>query len=269
MASPALADIRTRIDRANKHIDDLKKFLPGRELAKITGDLATIKRQSDGKTYDIVVKVVDPPPDLRIAIGEVIHALRASLDYLAYQLALRNGFPATGRTTGQLKALRKLSFLIHSDAARFSSAAGKVTPLIGKVPVAEMEKLQPYKGLNPRGAILWRLSELDNITKHRVLAAIQQVLNHAKVTVRIGEQDIVGTVVNPHRQALKDGAKLISFMIDAAEQPPKVDVNVESVMEVVFTDTDGLCDGANVFQVMRDSVNLVTSIVDDFEKLFF
>lgn len=74
---------------------------------------------------------------------------------------------------------------------------------------------------------------------------------------------------DPATRPLKDPTKLVSFVIDGIDRPPRLDVNVKSVVKIVFTDTDGLCDGDNVFVVMRDSVRVVTSVVDDFERLFF
>ena len=269
MPLPELADIRATIDRANKNIDDLKVFLPRRELTKETGDLAAIEMQADGKTYDIFIGAAPPSTDLRMAIGDVIHGLRTALDHLAYRLALKNGFPAIGsRTPDDLKRLRKLSFLIHDDAQRFRSAAGNIEPLIGKPAVAEMEKLQVYVGTDPRAPILRRLSELDNITKHRTLAVLAQVLNRADIDVTIGNQIIKGTVTGMAGATLTDRTKLASFVIEGLNFQPQLGVNIASVLTMAFAETDGLCDGANVFHVMRDSVATVNSVVDDFEKLF-
>src|SRR5438093_9755820 len=72
MPSPELADIRDTIDRANKNIDNLKIFLPNRELTKETGDLAAVETQADGKTYDIFIGAAQPSTDLTMAIGDVI-----------------------------------------------------------------------------------------------------------------------------------------------------------------------------------------------------
>lgn len=156
MSAEELSDIRSAIDRANRNIDALKVFLPNRDLTAKTGDLATIETQPDGKTYDVVIGVAEPSLDLRMAIGDVLHGLRTALDHLAYRLALRNGFPVAGdRSRDQLKQLRKVSFLIYDDPQHFRSAAGKVSAL-------------------------WRLSELDNIAKHRTISAIAQQLDRAE-----------------------------------------------------------------------------------------
>ena len=189
-----LSDIRSAIDRASRNIDALKVFLPNRELTAKTGDLAIVETQADGRTYDVVISVAEPSCDLRMAVGDVLHGLRTALDHLTYCLALRNGFPLTGnRSPEQLRRLRKLSFLIHDDPHRFQSAAGNVSPLIGARPVEEMEKLQTYNDTDPRGLTLWRLSELDNIAKHRTISAIAQQLDRAEVAVTLGDQTFAGT----------------------------------------------------------------------------
>lgn len=263
----SLDEVRLKIDRANKNIEHIKQFLPGRGTPIKPSDFLALKRQSDGKTTDVFVTRVEPAMEFRLGIGDVMHDLRTALDYLVYQLAIHRGFPTTGRTTSHLREMRKLCFLIHSDEGRFRSAAGNVKKIIGDDPVAAMETLQSYKGLDPRGPILWKLSELDNITKHRMIATIYPELEHAEVTFSTETETFAGTLRNPERTPLKDGAKLFSFQWEGIE-PPKMDVNIKAVQKVVFAESDGLCDGENVFHVMRDSVDAVRAIVDDFARFF-
>jgi hypothetical protein len=276
MPSISLVDIREKVNRAYRNIEDLDKFLPGRELAEIPDNLITIEPQSDGHTHDVFIEplgILSLP--LRFAVCDVIHGLRSALDHLAYQLAIRNNFPLrrADRTDMQEKWFRRLCFLIHDSEQRFKSRAGEVEKVIGKPPVAQMERLQKYKALDQRADVLWTLSELDNITKHRVIVAVDPRFMHAHVTIGTRTDSIKGvvTITNPSQSWLKDRTQLFRFRVDSqsTNQPPKVNVNVKPVIEPVFADTDGLCDGANIFNVMRESVSAVASVVDDFERSCF
>lgn len=278
MPSPLLLEIREKINRAEQNITHLKQFLPGRELAENTGDVFTVERQPDGETHHIFVGPMGALAlPLRLAVGDVIHDLRTSLDHLTYQLAVVNKFPLrkAERTPEQEIWFRRLNFMIHDRADRFDSRAGEVAKVIGKPPVAEMKRLQPYQALDKRGPMLWRLSELDNITKHRVIVAVdpQFRLAHVNIDVRSseGHRTVTGSVAPPDKSSLKDRTQLFSFRVPVGQtnSPPKVDVHVKPIVEPVFADTDGLCDGANIFRVMRDSVSTVSTVIDDFDKAFF
>jgi hypothetical protein len=269
----SLTELRDKLHRADQHIEHLKQFLPSIGPSEIPGDLATVEPQGDGQSLDVFFKGIGPLSlDLRIAIGRVVHEYRTCLDHLTYQIALRNKFPATAaaRTPKQSQLLRKLSFLIHDTPERFKSSAGNVKQIIGSFPVAEMEKLQPYKGADWRAPILWTLSELDNITKHRIIVAVDPRAKAADLTFKIGDKSYTGVLSLD--VSTKDRAKLFNFRLPPTplgQPPPKVDMHIQTTNEIVFADTDGLCDGANIFDVMRKSSRAVTSVIDDFEKLFF
>jgi len=263
-----LLQAKERLARAETHLEHVKTLLPrGDSFANVSA-YGRIETQPDGKTHDVFVKVLEPSLEFRMGIGDVVHDLRTSLDYVAYQLAIRNGFPSSGRTPDQLRDLRKLNFLIHSDEHRFRSAAGNVKPIIGIGPVDAMERLQTYKGADTRAPSLFKLSELDNITKHRMIAVVYQRLAHAEVEFVINEKHVArGRLLNPDRLPSEDGAKLFSFVFD---QPPvKVDLSIDAVQEVVFTDTDGICDGENVIGLLRECATSTAGIINEFERMFF
>jgi len=41
------------------------------------------------------------------------------------------------------------------------------------------------------------------------------------------------------------------------------------VQEVVFTDTDGICDGENVIGLLRECATSTAGIINEFERMFF
>src|SRR3954471_14798838 len=111
----SLIEPRRRLDRAHKHLEHLKSLLSSTQASKQSNDLAAIKPQPDGKTYDVFITLPPPPPEFRLAIGDVVHDLRSTLDYMIYRLAILKGFPERGRTLVELQQLQSLQFLIYPD----------------------------------------------------------------------------------------------------------------------------------------------------------
>jgi hypothetical protein len=119
----------------------------------------------------IWAEVTKPPPaSLSLIAGDCIHNLRASLDNLAFELAL-------AYTEGPLPsdAEADSGFPIFSSDPAESS---KPWPLkkfndmircIDPLAKAEIERLQPYKrGHGFRRDRLWQLNKLESIDKHRL-----------------------------------------------------------------------------------------------------
>ena len=92
---------------------------------------------------------------------DVIQNLRSCLDHLAYQLA-RVG-------TADAEPSRLVSFPIFEDEVKYES--GRASRVAGMRPdaVKSIDALKPYKGGNE---LLWRLHDLSNIEKHRLIVTL-------------------------------------------------------------------------------------------------
>jgi hypothetical protein len=153
--------IRLKVKRAKKHIADLesaiRSFLDEKPytLATKPHPIAEIHHTT---LYVSDVKPV--PDDISLIIGDAVHNLRASLDYLMWQLVEAGGGVPN----------RNIYFPISDTPQQYQSAIGngeiqKIVPdaldIIGSV--------QPYKTADQT---LWLLHQLDIIDKHRLLLTV-------------------------------------------------------------------------------------------------
>lgn len=106
----------------------------------------------------------------RLMVGDIATNLRASLDHIAYQLALQTSkrrhdtyFPLLQKRNDRIFIKRTIHF----------------NPEIRK----KMEGFQPYHATEPRSHPLWVVSKLANIDKHRCI-------NILPIMIGIGEVNI-------------------------------------------------------------------------------
>src|SRR5665213_1563927 len=133
-----------------------------------------------GRNSSLVPHPPEPlNPMLPLAIGDYIHNLRSALDHMVFQLALLNG-------SGEDSA-RKTAFPIYLTPQTFGNFADRrVAPFISSSALAEIEKLQPYATGNAgEGDVLWILSQLDIIDKHRVLVVLAQLFRPVHASVKV------------------------------------------------------------------------------------
>jgi len=152
----AIELIRAKVERGNDHIRDLEaavtEFVKGYKVTpKPDPNLGLVYTLTSGD---------DPPPRLSAIAGDAISNLRGALDHLAYQLVLK-GSGATPSTS--------TCFPIAQNASDYKTKAART--LRGAPPGAfsAIDALKPYKGGNDA---LWRLHELSNIDKHRMIVTV-------------------------------------------------------------------------------------------------
>jgi len=99
--------------------------------------------------------------------GDVVVNLRGALDHLAYQLT------KVHRPRITIKEERDISFPICKDLAGYEKARKTVIKLVGPRAIKLIDALKPYKGGNEA---LFRLNELNNINKHKLLPTIERIV---------------------------------------------------------------------------------------------
>lgn len=151
-----------KVKRAKEHLDLLNR----RILAFKESKCYTLSRKKDLEAgeYIVTFTMVDPPIDpLALIAGDFIVNLRASLDHLAFRLAMRNGtlpednvsFPICDGPTPT------------SETRKFITRATKGMP---KGAIDLIESFQPYHHRDSyKLSYLWRLNHLWNVDKHRHL----------------------------------------------------------------------------------------------------
>jgi hypothetical protein len=101
------------------------------------------------------------------AAGDVVVNLRGALDHLAYQLTKAH------RPRITIKEERKIFFPICDDATGYEKARKTVIKFVGPDAIKLIDALKPYKGGNEA---LFRLNELNNINKHKLLPTIERLV---------------------------------------------------------------------------------------------
>jgi len=178
MEKRSLAGAFARIDRADRHIDELKLLIEGyRKLQeeKFIADQKAINmrmnqlfRYSPGDKISSRFRsklLPDFPLDAAVIVGEVIYNLRAALDYLIYELAWHD----SGSEKHGTQFLIEKERVNRKDPDRGFLPRSK-TCLAGlhQHHIDAIETLQPYKGCT------WTktLKSISNPDKHRRLTAV-------------------------------------------------------------------------------------------------
>lgn len=121
--------------------------------------------------YVVTARHAPPPREIGLVFGDVVHNLRSALDHYARLMVLDSGgTPKDGGGGTTFPILR-----------RRPPNGPSVVGGISDERLAILDKIQPYE-LGERFADhpLWRLSELDNIDKHR---EVQLVAMHGIASV--------------------------------------------------------------------------------------
>lgn len=161
-ADERLALIRLKIERANKHIDDLQVAL--RAFLDSNPYKITTKRDPDTRKMIYYLTSVQPVPAVfSLIAGDILHCLRDSLDHLTQQLYL----VGTGGTEGYRG---KTGFLISPSAKDFKKGLPRTIEGMRQDAIDAIRAIEPYVG--GKGADLWPFHRLNNIDKHRLIVTV-------------------------------------------------------------------------------------------------
>jgi hypothetical protein len=153
-----LDSVRGKIERAEEHIEDL--LIACGAFLK-SGGYSTVAYE-DAETGDRVInlRIIESPPNsISLILGDAIHNLRTSLDYLARQLVEAGGGTPNDETAFPIFYNRK-----NFEAKFMGKISGASQQAVNLIQI-----LKPYKGGNDA---LWKLHRLDIIDKHRLLVTL-------------------------------------------------------------------------------------------------
>jgi hypothetical protein len=264
----SLAGVRSKIDRANKHFDEVNAAV---EIALGAEDKANLTPpyEYEPVRQQLIVACPKPrpvDPALPLAIGDCIHNLRSALDHLIFQLAVLNSKAVEAEKTISFPV-----FLTDKDFQGFIKK--KVAPFIDRKALAEIEKLQPYQSGNAHEAdILWVLSQLDIIDKHRLLVVIARYLTPTGFTIVTPTGDVFDeSLPRTDWKPMEDGTEILRFDLSGAiKTPGKVQVKLQLAAMVSLKDTGlSICDGREIRSILSTCTKAVTNIAEDFGIMFF
>jgi hypothetical protein len=165
--APSMWHAKFKVDWAKKHLDSLEVLV--RALEATGGNRISTYDDVENSLYIIKIEHLSESFGFRIAltIADFISSLRASLDHLAWQLALL--------TTA--KPSNKLTFpIFEKSTVDTQMRMAEITFGISEEAIAIMKSMQPYHAGNDyKSTHLWRLNKIWNIDKHRRLMGFEEV----------------------------------------------------------------------------------------------
>lgn len=165
-SSEKMARVLLRVERAKEHFRNLEveiaRFLDGNNPRPY--EISVDRDPDTRKLIYRVASVRDVPDIISILTGDVLQNCRTALDHLAYQFFLV-GSPGQPTTT-------RISFPIFDSAASYESEKARKVQGMRQDAVEFINAVQPYKGGDGVGKILWPLHSLNNLDKHRLLVAV-------------------------------------------------------------------------------------------------
>lgn len=199
-----------------------------------------------------VVNVRVVPLDFSLISGDALNNLRASLDYLAWQLVAVGNDPNP-------KAPHRVIFPILSTESQWLSAVGDRLPGIRPEHRAIVQKHQPYiwKDKASEHPLTW-LAELSRMDKHREiqLTHMRNIDFAPKVRQTIGFR--IDRVEVCPASLIKVGAELARLFGErTGEAEPKVQMSFEGSYTIAFENglrTNATLDkiGAYISAVLRE-----------------
>src|SRR5258708_6147090 len=151
-----------KIKRAKEHLDLLNRKLSAFKKSKCY----SISRKKNLKAGEYIIRftMVDPPLDpLSLIAGDFIGCLRASLDHLAFRLAIHDDRLPTD----------KVSFPIWDGPEANTKSRNLIAHATRGMPQGAIDLVESFQPYQHRDAYklthLWRLNYLSNVDKHRHL----------------------------------------------------------------------------------------------------
>jgi hypothetical protein len=144
-----------KLDRAKEHFTELQNEVNS-FFALQPYRVATKRDPQTKRLIYYLSEVKDVPAKIAIISGDIIQNLRSSLDHLAYELFIKG---TQGTQSG-----RHVNFPISKDFTTYQKNKNDNTRGISQADKTLIDGLRPYKGGNN---ILWEISFLNNIDKHR------------------------------------------------------------------------------------------------------
>lgn len=221
-------------------------------LSEKWSNSSTIERQPDGVTYLVKARPEPVDPLLRVRVGTFVHHLRATLDNLAWALAVK------------IKASPgKVSFPIATSLSDFNESAWVRALGQSAACVVAAERLQPYNRPDARCLVI--LHRLWNHDKHRVATVLPVVptggvaiFDHAAVEAQ--KASGIEPTVKVYRpgKALTDHSNALAQIVmpSPRDLPPKGGVWLRPALEVEGALSDRMLPHAlfQMQQFVRDEV---------------
>jgi hypothetical protein len=246
MSKDRLSEIRLKVKRASKHIDELDATCK----AFINSTPYTLDRETDPKTgyyHFSVTDVQTPPPEIGLIAGDAIHNLRSALDHLACQLVLANGnLPS-----------RHTCFPIFDSDTKYKNMDNRKVSGMSPAAINAINAVKPYKDGNDA---LYTVHELDIADKHHSLLTTLFAVTGARIDVPGSIRDFKAPpfALPTFQKSLKDGD--VIFVCE-----PGVEFQTNITFDVALCEPE-IVQGKPIVGVLHQMVKHVNDTIVGFER---
>lgn len=270
---PSLMSSKRKLERAEAHFKDVHAAVSEWRSAVQKQKLMVVNGKPKGDMLPIDVVLRTPPDlthDVALAFGDGVHNLRSALDHTVLQMAMLGG-------ANMQDVWRLTSFPIYTDPHKFAVWAGKLKKYLTRDMVAGLESVQPYQTAKrlkriPEHAILWTLSELDNIDKHRVIVVIGGVYRITDIRLTVNNRLVIfGQATAPAFRPIKDGAIVATLhaRVTPTNRPPKVSVNLGYSFDVRVQETGLIVERRSIDELGRTLLKEISTLINNIERECF
>jgi hypothetical protein len=148
--------IRAKIERAEQHLSELTEI--DRPYKSVKCSLSVKENPETGISH-LSFDLPAPPATVPTIVGDCLNNLRSALDHLIWQIVDSNGIAQP--------ASSNMFPICSTEEAFANQVKGNRLRGVPQNAVDQIRRLQPYVGEHNR--LLWLLSELCNLDKHRDL----------------------------------------------------------------------------------------------------
>ena len=206
---PLLEGVYLKIGRAAHHLQALDEVV----TEYLDAHVETSEPAAGSKPghYVFKARVTQPPPmELSLFVGDFAHNARSALDHLVTAMLERNGKPIA----------RRSAFPIYRDQKHYEIRGRFALEGLTHPQKQLVERLQPYR--NTRGGMrLARLSDLNNVDKHRTLHPVVLRTGATQPGIELsGLLDQRPAVVSYRSgRELSDGAEVFDVQLPTDPEP--------------------------------------------------
>lgn len=217
MPTRATNGVYQKLIRAEEHLrafdDEVRTYLDIKPYQIVVEDR--------GQKHVLILHITqDPPIRLSILLGDCLHNLRSSLDYIAFELVRLNGKETTNRTC----------FPIFDDPTKYAKSSGKHIDGMSVQVQALIEGLQPYHGGDVANHPLFILYTLSNIDKHRYMHLTAAMMDTIYVRITTTGPNRIRSTRN--MAALRTSDRILRHKAEIAQLPFTADEALSLNVEV-------------------------------------
>jgi len=251
---------RLKVVWAQKDLKSLKDEV-ARYLASNSYEFVT-ESDANNKTARLVIKT-EPPLDLSHLIGQCANGLRASLDYIVWQLAIRYSpkAPEVGKD--------RIYFPLQKDSATFNANALAKYSIPANA-IGAIESVQPYQAGYER---LAAIPDLTNEDRHRLPLLTLARVSGTSIRFRDDKGKtifgIVGAVVGEGFTGHLSGAGIALNALGTSQpalSPENVKVEAQATVFVAFQNS--VMPREPVDRTLEQMVECVARVVPRFDSFF-